>query len=138
LAQNAVETLRNTQKSFRDEQRAWVGVQDARSNDFGETTPWKVSVIFFNSGRTAARNVQSSGMYKTSNIAISGPPLNDIKRLTSRPVQSIAPQGRYIQILGASPPAEPVSSFQIQGGKELIAEYQLIKNGRSSCTISGY
>ena len=73
LAQNAVDTLDNTQKAFRAKQRAWVGVQDAVSLDFGESTLWTATVRFFNSGRTPARNVKASVMYKTSRVAITGP-----------------------------------------------------------------
>jgi hypothetical protein len=120
--------LINQLSEARDEQRAWVGVQESVSKDFSETVPWTVTVVFFNSGRTPARNVQSSGMYKTSRVPLSGPPDEDIRRLQFRPAQSIAPEGRYLQVMGGGPAAEPTTSFQQQGVQELISEYPYIKN----------
>lgn len=127
-ADNTKTTIRNAEKSFRDEQRAWVGVEQVIPKDFSETVPWTVTVVFFNSGRTPARNVQISAMFKTSPIPLTGPPPEDIKKLQFRPTQSIAPQGRYFEFIGRVIPAEPYTPFQMQGFQQLIPQYQLIKN----------
>lgn len=129
LADNAVDTLANTKQSFRNEQRAWVGVQGtADSKGFTETEPWQITVVFFNSGRTPARNVQSSGMYTTSPAPLSGPSPEQIARLTFRPAQSIAPQGYYREVFGIAAGAEGATSSQLSGQQILISQYTQIKN----------
>jgi hypothetical protein len=101
LAQNAVDSLANSKQSFRAEQRAWVGVQGTSdSKGFTEKDVWQITVVFFNSGRTPARNVQTSGMYTTSPIPLSGPSPQQVAQLTFRPAQSIAPQGFYRESIG--------------------------------------
>jgi hypothetical protein len=73
-ANNTRTTIRNAQLQFQDEQRAWVGVEGTSpSEGFTETETWKVNVIFFNSDRTPARNVQISVMFVTSMFPRSGP-----------------------------------------------------------------
>jgi hypothetical protein len=129
LAQNAVDALGNTKQSFRDERRAWVGVQGlSDSKGFSATEPWKITVIFFNSGRTPAKNVQASGMYITSPISVSGPAPQQVSQLTFRPVQSVAPQGFYREAMGATPGAQGASSIEIQGQNVLVSQYLKIKN----------
>lgn len=129
LAQNGTETLKNTQRAFREEQRAWVGVEQVKGTGFTDKAPWTVVITFFNSGRTPARNVQSSAMFKTSGVPIAGPSPKDIKDLRFGPAQSIAPDGRYFQVLGTAPPGEPTFEFQMQGLHALMSSYQDIKNG---------
>ena len=83
---NTQTTIKNAETVFRAEQRAWVGVLAVTDiTGFTETEVWKVKVVFFNSGRTPARKVQTSGMYVTSPVPLSGPPLENIKQLTFRP-----------------------------------------------------
>lgn len=121
-------SLDATVDNFKREERAWVGFQGiADSRGFTETEPWKVTVVFFNSGRTPARNVQSSGMYTTSPIPISGPSEQNVKQLVFRPAQSIAPQGNYRQNFGADTPAEAYTLSQKQGQQILVSQYSLIK-----------
>ncbi|HEX4032394.1 MAG TPA: hypothetical protein VHX20_18660 [Terracidiphilus sp.] len=128
-AQNAVDTLSNTKQSFRDEQRAWIGVQGTSdTKGFTEKLPWQVTVVFFNSGRTPAQNVQSSGGYITSGVPISGPSAQQIATLDFRPAQSIAPQGYYREMIGTEVSAEAVTSIEISGEQTLISQYTQIKN----------
>ena len=128
LAQNAVNTLTNTKQSFQAEQRAWIGVQGTSDiKGFTETEPWQVTVVFFNSGRTPARNVQMSGMYITSPIPLSGPRASDIKMLTYSPVQSIAPPGYYREVIGREFAGEIVTDIQRAGNKVLVSQYPKIK-----------
>jgi hypothetical protein len=110
------------------DQRAWVGVIAIPSEGFTETVPWKATVVFFNSGRTPARIVQSSGMFITSPIPISGPPPEQIKRLIFKPAQSIAPQGSYREVLGMDYPAVVSTAVQKQGQQTLLSQYVMIKN----------
>jgi hypothetical protein len=130
LTQNAIDTLRNTQQSFRDEQRAWVGLLGTNPEPFTETEPWTVTVVFFNSGRTPASNVKSAIMYKVSPVAISGPAPEDIKALKFHPVQSVAPQAAVNQIVGHFAPPEGMTQSQEEGVKQLLARNQAIKNGK--------
>lgn len=129
LAQNAVDTLANAKKSFRDEQRAWVGVQGtADSRGFTDKEPWQITVVFFNSGRTPAQNVQTSGMYTTSPVPLSGPTPQQIAMLQFQPAQSIAPQGFYRESVGEAIGAEGTSANQISGMQTLVSEYTQIKS----------
>lgn len=130
LAQNAVDTLANNKQSFRDEQRARIGVQGTSDiKGFTETEPWRVTVVFFNSGRTPARNVQSSSaMYTTSPVPLSGPSFQQVAMLVFRPVQSIAPQGYYREIIGSLVGAETNTADQMSGQQILISQYTQIKN----------
>jgi hypothetical protein len=129
LAQNAVDTLGNSKQSFRDEQRAWVGVQGiADSKGFTEKEVWQITVVFFNSGRTPAHNVQVSGMYTTLSVPLSGPSRQQIAQLVFRPAQSIAPQGYYRESMGNVVGAEGSSTSQISGQQILASQYAQIKN----------
>lgn len=125
---NTKTTIKNAQNAFRSEQRAWVGVLDATPIEFSEAKGFSATVIFFNSGRTPARNVQSSGMYMFSPAPVSGPPPEFIKTLSFRPAQSIAPQGRYNLALGQESVGEITTPTQLQGQQNLISRYQDIKN----------
>jgi hypothetical protein len=129
LAQNAADTLLNTQASFRDEQRAWIGVAGiADAKGFTETDPWQVTVIFFNSGRTPARNAQISGLYITSPIPLTGPPQDLTKSLIFGPIQSIAPQGYYRETIGIEFAGEITTDFQRTGSQVLVSQYSRIKS----------
>jgi len=111
------------------DQRAWVGVMaTSPSEGFTETAPWKVTVVFFNSGRTPARNVESSGMFTTSPVPIPRPTPEQIKQLIFRPAQSIAPQGSYREVLGIDYPAEVSTAAQKQGQQMLLSQYAMIKS----------
>jgi hypothetical protein len=129
LAQNAIDTLANSKQSFRDEQRAWIGVQGvADSKGFTEKEPWQITVVFFNSGRTPARNVQVSGMFVTSPVPISGPSPQQVSQLVFRPAQSIAPQGFYRESMAKEVGAEGSRPYEISGQQTLVSQYTQIKN----------
>jgi gas vesicle protein len=126
-AENTRTTIRNAQSAFRDEQRAWVGVSEAGTVDFSEPNPWTVAVIFFNSGRTPARNVQASVRYKLSSVPLSGPPPEEIPRLTFHPVQSIAPQGKFNFVVGFSTSAQVHAPEEMVGNQDVISNFKAIK-----------
>lgn len=129
LAQNAVDSLINAKQSFRDEQRAWVGVQGtADSKGFTETEPWKVTIVFFNSGRTPARDVHVSGMYITSPTPLAGPSSQQVAMLKFSPGHSIAPQGYYRQNIGNGVSAEGSRPEQIFGVNVLVSQFSQIKS----------
>jgi hypothetical protein len=129
-ATNTRTTIANSEKAFRAEQRAWVGVREAVSVEVSETTPWKVVVTFFNSGKSPARNVQSSTRFKTSNTPVHGPSEDEIKRLVAfRPANSIAPQGEYHINIGGPVSGEPYTAEQLQGSQAIISEFKYIKDG---------
>jgi hypothetical protein len=126
---NTKQTISNTQTAFRAEQRAWVGVQGvANSKGFTETEVWQITIVFFNSGRTPARNVQASGMYVTSRTPLLGPSTQQVAQLVFRPVQSIAPQRFYRENIGNPVDAEGVSVNETTGQKILTSQYTQIKN----------
>jgi hypothetical protein len=119
----------DAQKAVRLEQRAWVGFQGTTPpTGFTETTPWKITAIFFNSGRTPAHNVRTSMRFITSPVPLSGPSPEQIKQLEFRPNQSIAPQGFYRENIGNDSAAEASSSSQISGVATLTSQYKLIRD----------
>lgn len=129
-ANNTRTTIKNAEKSFQEEQRAWVGVLAiADIGGLTETDPWKVTAVFFNGGRTPARNVQISVLFVTSPIPISGPSKEQIAQLTFRPAQSIAPQGTYRAAIGSDFAADAsTTKAQRSGLKTAVSQYELIKN----------
>jgi len=128
-ANNTRTTIRDAQTAFRDEQRAWVGMRGTDNiKGFTETEPWKVTVVFFNSGRTPARNTQSSVNFITSPVPIPGPSPEQVNQLVFKPAQSIAPQGTYLQNIGMDSPAEIARLSQRTGQQTLISQYMFIKN----------
>jgi hypothetical protein len=126
---NAERTIKQAQDSFRDEQRAWVGLSNSVAGDFSEIKGFEVSVIFLNSGRTPARNVQFSVRYKLSPMAITGPPPEEIELLTFRHAQSIAPQGTYsVKIAAQQVVGEPTGIDQAMGNAFIKANFKSIKD----------
>jgi hypothetical protein len=126
---NFEQSSKSTEETFRAEQRAWIGVlATVDSTGFTEKEIWKVKVIFFNSGKTPARKVQTSGMYITSPVPIPGPSSEQIKQLKFRPAQSIAPQGSYREALGSDFPPEVSTALQRQGQQTLVSQYKSIKS----------
>jgi len=55
---NAERNIEIAQNSFRDEQRAWVGMSSEEVTSFDANNPIGIKIVFFNSGRTPARNVK--------------------------------------------------------------------------------
>lgn len=111
------------------DQRAWIGVKDAIFKDFSSTVPWTVTVIFVNSGKTPARNAEISSMFTTSPVPIRGPSAEQTKQLSFHPIESIAPQGTYNEVLGTSTAGEVYTLSQVQGTAALISQYEAIKSG---------
>lgn len=127
--ENVDKSSRSAEKTFRDDQRAWVGVQGTSpSEGFTETLPWKITIIFFNSGKTPARNVKFSSIYKTSPVPLPGPLPEDLKQLVFQPVPSIAPQGNRREVIGGTAMGQALSSAQIEGQQTISSEYTAIKN----------
>jgi hypothetical protein len=121
-------SLDATITASRLDQRAWIGVLDPMPGDFSEATGFPVTVVFFNSGRTPASNVQSAAGFKISPSAISGPSPEDINQLTFRPGQSIAPQGRFSEALRVILPSGDISTpGERKGLQDVISRFQLIK-----------
>jgi hypothetical protein len=127
--QESARSLQATIDNFHQEQRAWVGVQGTSdSKGFTEKDTWQIVIVFFNSGRTPAKNVQTSVEYITSPVPISGPSPQQIRLLTFRPAQSIAPQGFYRQSIGRASGAENTSADQLAGKQVLVSQYHAIKS----------
>lgn len=138
--ENTKRQIRDAKESFSDDQRAWVGVQDViPKGDFNETHPWGIAIVFSNSGKTAARHVESSILYKVSPIPLYEPASEDIKHLTFRPAQSVPPQGKYIQMIGSNVgTAQPDSANEVEGVQRLNSTTWLSRTKSCSCTISAF
>lgn len=68
--------LRFTQDSFRDEQRAWVGVPDLQIVSL--PSPATINVFLHNSGRTPALHVHRASAYMLRDHTVGGPGPEDI------------------------------------------------------------
>jgi hypothetical protein len=75
-ADTASNTLKFTQDSFRDEQRAWIGVPDLKIVSI--PNPTTIDVFLHNSGRTPALHVRRATVYATRDQIIKGPSPRDI------------------------------------------------------------
>jgi hypothetical protein len=132
LAQNAVDALANTEKSFRDEQRAWVGISDLNLSTFEPNKPITIEMRIANTGRTPARNVKSRYRTHTSNLAMDGPnpvQLSNLQKTKWEYDPAIAPQGKFSYWLGEIEPGRPITAEQFSTSKDLKDSFALIKSG---------
>jgi hypothetical protein len=94
-ADTASKTLIFTQDSFRDEQRAWIGVPEIKIVNLPK--PAKMNVIFHNSGRTPALHLKRAFGYMISPTLVGGPKPKYIadleKELTTKGYVAVAPDG---------------------------------------------
>jgi len=114
-----IEAAQTQAEAAKNEPRAWVGVLGIDKVSFDVQTGLTVEVVFFNSGRTPARNVETSLDYVAIDHAIAGPNPDQIKELQFRPAQSIAPQGRY-NLYAANLTGENTTPRQISGFQKLL------------------
>jgi hypothetical protein len=120
-----------TIESSRLDQRAWIGVDQLVPQEFSETKGIRVAIVFLNSGKTPARNVQIAVRYRTSPTPIDGPLPQDIPNLVFHPDRSIAPQTRYTNFIGYSSAVGAVySDNAIKGNQDIVSEFPLIKDKR--------
>lgn len=116
--QKLIQAAQTQAEAAKNEPRAWVGVLGVDVTSFNVQTGLIATIVFFNSGRTPARNVEVSLGYVVTPTAITGPNPDQIKELQFRPAQSIAPQGRY-NLYVANIAGENVSAVQIAGFQRL-------------------
>lgn len=90
--------LGQTISASRLDQRAWIGIETSVVAQFDETKPLKISLTYFNSGKSPARKVRSSGGYRLTRDSIDGPLPEDVRNLVLalKPATAIPPQGRYM------------------------------------------
>jgi hypothetical protein len=99
-AQTASDTLKFTRDSFKDDQRAWLGVAEFHTIDFSAARGLIVDISFFNSGKTPARDVYQATGYIAWPTPVSGPSEDQIKSLQFAKVQAVSPQGRIFYSFG--------------------------------------
>ncbi len=103
-SENTRVTIKNAQIAFRDEQRAWVGVESIKLTKFEPGKSPRVEVILFNSGKTPAIKTHASSGYLLSPTAVSEPSPLLIQvmeqELPVNPRNSVPPQGRLNDIVG--------------------------------------
>lgn len=136
LADDTETNIRNAQKTFRDEQRAWVGIGITRPQvtSFESTNPIEIDIPFFNSGKTPARNVREVVNAILSPMPMSQPTPSQIKQLEDGPfgsLPSIPPQGTQT-LIGGKPPAigEITSRQQRLDRDAMMKEFDKIKSGK--------
>ena len=118
-ADTASKTLQFTQDSFRDEQRAWVGVPDLKIVSI--PSPTSIDVSFHNSGKTPGLHLRRATVYMTRDAIVEGPSPHDIelaeKKIATSGETVIAPDETLI--LRATDSDDYVASKwqAIEGGK---------------------
>jgi hypothetical protein len=118
-----------TISTSRLDQRAWVGVEQlVPAQEFSETQGIPLAVIFFNSGKTPARNVEVGVRYKLSQSPIDGPYPEDVAALVLHPERSIAPQGRYTTIIGEPSFFGNYSRNAIDGTRTVVSNFPIIRD----------
>lgn len=127
MANSSQKSIKATQNAMRQDQRAWVGVMDASVVEFNENEVPKVVIVFSNSGKTPARNVQVSVRFRLSETPIAGPLPEDIKALEYRPAQSIPPQGKFNFALGFDVMGRQNNSSELNGDQFLRSRFAAIK-----------
>jgi hypothetical protein len=132
LAKATEQTVTNSQQSFADDRRAWIGYQDAVLDNFEPNKPISFQITFMNTGRTPAREVFSNIGYKLSNAPINGPSANDIADLDGQFTRwpDIAPQAKRVMHIGDLPDSDTIKVFPNQSGnvQTFSDSYVSIKN----------
>jgi hypothetical protein len=128
-AGTASNALKFTQDSFRDEQRAWVGVPDLQIVSL--PSPTTIDAFLHNSGRTPALHVHRASAYMLRDHIVDGPGPEDIamiekKILTSGEI-AIAPEEKAA--LESSDGDNYVFNkwAKIQSGTEFVYIYGIIR-----------
>jgi hypothetical protein len=114
-----IQAAQTQAEAAKNEPRAWVGVLGVDNISFDVQTGLNSEIVFFNSGRTPARNVEVSLGYVAIDHAITGPNPDQITQLQFRPAQSIAPQGRY-NLYVAQVSGENTTPYEIAGFQRLL------------------
>jgi len=104
----------DSRASYRLDERAWMGVSAVTPMDFSKEKGFPLVINYVNSGKTPARNITIAAGYRTSEMPIAGPFPPDIARLVFTSAQSVAPQGRYNQLIGY-----PVAVVDHSGGSDI-------------------
>jgi hypothetical protein len=135
IANRNATTAENAQKSgdqsFKDEQRAWIGIASNGVNQFEANKPIIMDVLFVNSGKTPARNVGTrvETILNDARKPIPGPSAEQIRKLRKDPQRSgpaIAPEARFNFSIGKESPDD---TEQMKVGKQWItANFENIKS----------
>jgi hypothetical protein len=89
---NFEQSMKETQRSFREDQRAWIGAVNQVVGTFDSRT-FDAQLEFTNSGKTPARRVQRAMSIMTSPLPLlDGPSQNEIRDLAFYGSQTLAPQ----------------------------------------------
>jgi hypothetical protein len=128
-ADTAASQLEFTQNSFREEQRAWIGVPDIKIVSL--PSPAKMNVIFHNSGRTPALHLRGASAYAISSTFMDGPNPKYIaqleKELATKGYTAIAPDGGGTLEAGDRDGYVSKQWRNIRGGTEFLYLYGVFR-----------
>jgi hypothetical protein len=128
--QNFERSLRDTQQSFRNDQRAWIGRRETKVTQFDKGRPFTVGLEFFNSGKTPAQHITTNMKLKLSRTPISGPTQTEIMQIEKEKFRAhagIAPQGTVTYTMGIPPVGGTPSSEEVGAVGKLAADFEDIK-----------
>jgi len=137
-AKSSQDSVAAIQEQMRIDQRAWIGMLRIEDVSFDEKDGLLATIIFENSGKTPATNVEFCNSYDLSDIPLHGPTPQDIKGLTGcGPSRAIAPQGTLKIRWGIAWSAQPITPAERQGLSDFIAKYRAIKDKKLFAYIFG-
>ena len=112
---------------FRLDQRAWLGTREFRTLEFSKDKGLLVDIIFSNSGKTPAKNVEQAVNAITSPVPIAGPTPAQDSALVFFPGQAIPPQGTFVMRVGYFGPGKPTAlPTQLTSMQDIISKFELI------------
>jgi hypothetical protein len=100
---NFDKSSQSAENTFRDEQRAWIGVTRQTLEQFEEKKAVVIGVSITNAGKTPARNLKIRVRTIVTNYPINGPAQEDIAGLRKAPWilgPAMSPQGQYSITIG--------------------------------------
>ena len=123
MAKDATSSLQDSEKTFRDDQRAWVGVGEVQVIELEEGKPFRLDITVSNSGKTPALYVESgTGRRLSPTPLLEVPTPRDLGALQFQRAVAIPPQGKYVLHV-SDPEKSPSPTEMLKSGAIHIYEY---------------
>ena len=93
-AQNTIRSMKASQDSFREQQRAWLGLKETTVLQLGDNIPLRVKVPLHNSGRSPAINAQQIVVFGYYDRIVPEPDPAEIRKVARfEPIGAVPPDG---------------------------------------------
>jgi hypothetical protein len=112
-----------TVSSFRNDQRAWIGIGDYRVDRFDDKQPFKMIIPWTNSGKSPAIEAEDWMLYQFSDKPILGPIATP--QYVFEKIPALAPQGKYAMTL--TNPEATARYDRIMNGTAYMAYFGIVR-----------